>query len=92
MPPMRSLPNQFYSPTEPVEILNRPNAVADLDTLYRSGVYDSCVTMTYYHGPESGKCVFSGFAPWFFQRAQAIALCDFVLQDLLGFARRPEPR
>ncbi len=92
MPLMRSLPNQFYGPVAPTEILNRPNVVTGLDTLYRSASYDSCVTMTFYHGPESGPCVFTGFPIWFPQRAQAIRLADFVLQNLLGFPRRPEPR
>jgi hypothetical protein len=38
--------------------------------------------MTWYHGFEANRFVFSGFAPWEFQRGDAIALVDFVLQDL----------
>jgi hypothetical protein len=40
--------------------------------------------MTWYHGFEANRFVFSGFAPWEFQRGDAIALVDFVLQDLWG--------
>ena len=45
--------------------------------------------MTYYHGFESPQMVFSGFPLWFFQRAQARALADFVLRDIFGLTRSP---
>src|SRR6185436_6001070 len=48
--------------------------------------------MTWYHGFEANRFVFSGFAPWEFQRGDAIALVDFVLQDLWGLDRRPVDR
>ena len=43
--------------------------------------------MTRYHGAEANQFVFSGFAPWDFQRDDCIALFDFVLQDLWGLQR-----
>jgi hypothetical protein len=49
-------------------------------------------TMTYYHGFEANRFVFSGFAPWDFRREDAIALVDFVLQDLWGLTRTPVDR
>jgi hypothetical protein len=49
-------------------------------------------TMTYYHGPEVNRFVFSGFAPWDFHRDDAIALTDFVLQDIWGLSRQPVDR
>jgi hypothetical protein len=49
-------------------------------------------TMTYYHGFEANRFVFSGFAPWDFQRVDAIALVDFVLQELWGLPRQPLDR
>jgi hypothetical protein len=45
-------------------------------------------TMTWYHGPEVNRFVFSGFAPWDFHREDCIALVDFVLQDLWGLERQ----
>jgi hypothetical protein len=49
-------------------------------------------TMTWYHGSQANRFVFSGFAPWDFRRDDAIALVDFVLQDLWGLDRRPVDR
>jgi hypothetical protein len=49
-------------------------------------------TMTYYHGLEANRFVFSGFAPWDFHRDDAIALTDFVLQDIWGLSRQPVDR
>jgi len=45
--------------------------------------------MTYYHGFETPQMVFSGFPLWFFQKAQARGLADFVLRDIFGLARAP---
>ena len=48
--------------------------------------------MTWYHGAEANRFVFTGFAPWLFHREDAIALTDFVLQDLWGLRREPVDR
>ncbi len=48
--------------------------------------------MTWYHGHEANRFLFSGFAPWDFHRDDCIALTDFVLQDLWGFVRKPIDR
>jgi hypothetical protein len=48
--------------------------------------------MTLYHGGENPTFVFSGFPVWYFQRAQAIPLVDFVLQRIWGLSRQPVPR
>jgi hypothetical protein len=48
--------------------------------------------MTYYRGLECGPVMFSGFPIWYFQRAQAIQLVDFVLQQVWGLTRQPVPR
>jgi hypothetical protein len=48
--------------------------------------------MTWYHGFEANRFVFSGFGPWEFRRDDAITLVDFVLQDLWGLDRRPVDR
>ena len=45
-------------------------------------------TMTWYHGREANRFVFTGFAPWDFRRQDCIALTDFVLQDIWGLPRR----
>src|SRR5262249_18276550 len=49
-------------------------------------------TMTYYHGLEANRFVFSGFAPWDFERGDAIGLVDFVLQDIWGLSRQTVDR
>ena len=49
-------------------------------------------TMTYYHGSEANRFVFTGFAPWDFRRDDVIALTDFVLQDIWGLRRQPVDR
>ena len=67
-----------------------------LDTLYEASsllmLRSPAPTMTYYHGPEANRFVFTGFAPWDFRRDDAIALTDFVLQDIWGLSRQPVDR
>ncbi len=48
--------------------------------------------MTYYHGPDSGGMLFSGFDLWTFTRPDLITLTDFVLQQVWGLPRDPVPR
>jgi hypothetical protein len=45
--------------------------------------------MTLYHGLENAPFVFSGFPLWYFSRAQAIQLGDWVLHDLWHLPREP---
>jgi hypothetical protein len=67
-----------------------------LDTLYYGYGGSLAPTnwpiMTYYHGRESGPVLFSGFPLWYFQRAQAIRVGDFVLQDCWHLTRAPLAR
>jgi hypothetical protein len=48
--------------------------------------------MTYYHGPDSGGVLFSGFDLWTFTRPDLITLADFVLQQVWALPRDPVPR
>jgi hypothetical protein len=48
---------------------------------------DPAPVMTWYHGRDVNRFVFTGFAPWDFRRADCIAVVDFVLQDLWGIRR-----
>jgi hypothetical protein len=48
--------------------------------------------MTWYHGPGVNRFVFTGFAPWVFQRQDFIGLTDFVLQEIWGLTREPVDR
>ncbi len=67
-----------------------------LDTLYEARSIllrrTPAPTMTWYHGHQTNRFVFSGFAPWDFHRDDCIALTDFVLQDLWGLHRDPVSR
>jgi hypothetical protein len=67
-----------------------------LDTLYEASsqllIKNPAPIMTWYHGAEANRFVFSGFAPWVFHRDDVIALTDFVLQDLWGLGRQPVDR
>jgi hypothetical protein len=68
---------------------------AVLDTLYASSggsLGSGRPVMTLYHGGENAPLVFSGFPVWYFQRAQSIAMVDWVLQKLWGLPRRPVAR
>jgi hypothetical protein len=73
----------------------RPQMASVLDTLYFATYGDAGPNepiMTFYRGAECGSVVFSGFPIWYFQRAQAIQLADFLLQRVWGLSRRPVPR
>jgi hypothetical protein len=43
--------------------------------------------MTYYHGPDCGPVVFSGFNIWTWTRADCVQLVDAVLQGIWGLTR-----
>src|SRR5262249_52538426 len=60
-----------------------------LDTLLGSQI-QLYPTMTIYHGHDFNQpFVFTGFAPWAFQRAQCEQLFDFVLQNVWGLTKKP---
>ncbi len=86
------------------EWISKPNAtserdgvgreVAVLDTLYNGagGTVQQRPVMTYFHGPQSGTVVFSGFPVWYLRREHAIAISDFVLQGVWNLPRRAVAR
>jgi hypothetical protein len=43
--------------------------------------------MTYYHGPDCGPVVFSGFDVWTWSRPDCVQLVDAVLQGIWGLTR-----
>ena len=78
--------------------------IAVLDTLYeangatllgprsREDNRAHAPVMTYYHGTQSPRFVFSGFPIWNYARADALGLVDFVLQEIWGLPRQPIDR
>lgn len=88
-----SRPNFVHEDLDPDEDHVRMGSV--LDTLYEvTGsrlLRSPAPTMTWYHGGEADRAVFSGFAPWEFRRDECAALFDFVLHDLWGLERRAAP-
>lgn len=102
LPPQRA--GSVHASAYVAEYLSLPNlvlelengrAVAALDTLYETVGGDAGTgrpVMTYYHGLDGPPFVFSGFPVWYFQRAQAIQVVDFVLQRIWGLSRRPVVR
>jgi len=68
---------------------------AALDTLYelQGGLLASAYTgrrpvaMTYYHGVEGPRFVFTGFDLWTWSRQDVVGLVDFVLQEIWGMRR-----
>ena len=86
-------------PNDIVELDNPdPNIghiIATLDTIYETQGGNAGTgrpVMTLYHGRDNATFVFSGFPPWYFQRAQLIQLVDFVLQNVWGLSRKPVAR
>jgi hypothetical protein len=92
---------QFYTTTCEGEYLSKPNLTVEdlnpdpdavlfgpgLDTLYTTT--SGLPLMTLYRGRENAPFVFSGFPLWFFSRAQAIQLGDWVLQNVWHLPRDP---
>ncbi|HTR97496.1 MAG TPA: hypothetical protein VMH61_06295 [Candidatus Acidoferrales bacterium] len=107
VPPQRTA-STFYATTCTTEFLSKPNTILEprdgvpgdsaatmLDTLYQTNGGPAGIgkpAMTLYHGHANGMVIYSGFPIWYFQRAQAIALVDWVLQNACGMTRRPVPR
>ena len=105
--PNRQNSGDFYQTGFTGEALTKDNIVTDtdpvsgasvaaLDTLYMTagGGLGSSIRpfMTYYHGQESQPLVFSGFPLWYWTRPQALAVIDWVLQDVWGLTRANVPR
>jgi hypothetical protein len=88
-----TLDNVIVEDVDPDPLL--VNEQATLDTLMelRGGTLATQatgrtpVTMTYYHGVESPRFVFSGFDLWSWSRQDVVALVDFVLNEVWGLQR-----
>ncbi len=106
LPPYR-VNGEFYLTSFVGEYLSQPTRILEgldtpadpvhsaLDTLYvtQGGLAGSnWPVMTLYHGSECAPVVMSGFPLWYFQRAQAITLVDWVLQGFWGLRRNPVTR
>jgi len=107
VPPQRT-GQTFFSTTTYAEYLSQPNSILEpadgvagdstvsmLDTLYTTGGGPALFghpAMTLYHGHDHGMVIFSGFPLWYFQRAQGIALVDWVLQDVWHMPRQAVQR
>ena len=78
--------NHIVEDVEPSEEIVREASTLDTLIEARSVLLrrNPAPAMTWYHGPQANRFVFSGFAPWEFRRGDCIALTDFVLQDLWG--------
>ena len=89
-------PNVITEDVDPNPNPGHVKIASTLDTLYEGSsllmLRSPAPTMTYYHGSEANRFVFTGFAPWDFRRDDAIALTDFVLHDIWGLARQPVDR
>lgn len=81
------------------EWLTRQNLVTEgvgsnervtLDTLYLAAGAQAASrpAMTYHHGSQTGPTMFTGFPIWYLRRTDAIAITDFVLQNLWGLPRQ----
>ncbi|MFN8586874.1 MAG: hypothetical protein U0704_03655 [Candidatus Eisenbacteria bacterium] len=86
-------PNEVHEDVTPDPVV--VNELATLDTLYElsGGSLATLITqqrpavMTYYHGVESPRFVFSGLPLWEWTRADCAGLVDFVLQRIWGMQR-----
>jgi hypothetical protein len=67
-----------------------------LDTLYEASslllLRSPAPVMTWYHGADANRFVFTGLPLWSFHRDDVIAIVDFVLQDIWGLRREPIDR
>jgi len=106
--PNRTINADYYQTVFTGEAMTKANTIVQdvdpgtgedlqpmLDTLYTTNggaVGSGRPLMTLYHGGEHAPVVFSGFPLWFYRRAQAIPVADFVLHEFWGLPRRPVPR
>ncbi len=100
VPPLRG-PGSFYASLYSAEYLSQPNAVLEIPGpgLPAASVLDTVLftvgppfpdhkpVMTWYHGAENAGVVFSGLPLWYFRRADAQTLGDFVLQRIWSLSR-----
>jgi len=88
------VPNVVTEDVDPSETGVR--IASTLDTLYEASSFvllrSPAPIMTWYHGADVNRFVFTGFTPWLFHRDDMIAIADFVLHDLWGLAREPVDR
>ncbi len=88
-----TLENAIIEDFDPSPLVDDQRAA--LDTLYelQGGLLATATTgrrpvaMTYYHGVEGPRFVFSGFDLWTWSRRDVQGLVDFVLQDIWGMSR-----
>ncbi len=106
LPPFRG--TEFYPIGYDAEYLSKPNNVTELvpvtdDSSYAVSVLDTMYftngtslgskpVMTVYRGHDNPPFVFSGFPLWYFSRAQAMAVGDWVLNTFWGIPRADLPR
>ena len=88
------IPNVVTEDVDPAETGVR--IASTLDTLYDASSFQlfrsPAPIMTYYHGADVNRFVFTGFEAWLLHRDDFIALADFVLQDIWGLTRQPVDR
>ena len=89
--------NRITEDFDPSPLVEDPRAA--LDTLYelQGGLLATYYTgrrpvaMTYYHGVQAPRFLFTGFDLWSWSRADVAGLVDFVLQDIWGMSRSVPP-
>ena len=88
------VPNVITEDVDPSDTHVR--IASTVDTLYDASslllIRSPAPVMTWYHGAEANRFVFTGFTPWLFKREDCIGLTDFVLQDIWGLHREPVDR
>ena len=88
------VPNVVTEDVDPSDTAVR--TASTLDTLYDGSslllIRSPAPLMTWYHGADANRFVFTGFTPWLFKREDCIGVTDFVLQDLWGLVRQPVDR
>jgi hypothetical protein len=88
------VPNVITEDVDPSQTSVR--IASTLDSLYDASslllIRSPAPIMTWYHGGDVNRFVFTGFSPWLFHREDFIGLTDFVLQDLWGLVRQPVDR
>jgi hypothetical protein len=89
-----TVPNVITEDVDPSDTDVR--IASTLDTLLEASSFlllrSPAPIMTWYHGADANRIVFTGFAPWLFNRSDFIALTDFVLHDIWGLQREPVDR
>jgi hypothetical protein len=88
------VPNVITEDVDPSD--THVEIASTLDTLYEASsillIRSPAPIMTWYHGADVNRFVFTGLAPWLFHRDDFIGLSDFVLQDIWGLHREAVDR